>query len=114
MSSSFEPGGDNRIHTGFLKCDTLFGSSRCADRNDVFRTTLIKYLSCWDSEDEAEYTHLRVKQHANLIFKSHWRIHFVCRTRRSQGSEMDREWGETPIESVFVRCSGTLVLHRNP
>src|SRR5437879_13846966 len=90
MSPGLESGSDDRIHAGLLKCRTLFGCGRRANRDDVFRPALIQDFLWWDPVDEAEHGYLLVQQDASLIFKSYPRIGFVLWTRRSQGCDMDR------------------------
>src|SRR5450432_3951402 len=102
MSAGFETGSDDSVDAGFLKCHTLLGRRRRADRYDMFPPALIQNLFWWNSEDEAEYGDARVQQHTSLIFKLDRRVRFVCRTRRSQGGEMRSQWAKTPIEGAFI------------
>src|SRR6266851_5331821 len=70
MSPGFEAGGDDGIHAGLLKCHTLFGCGRRANRDDVFRPALFQDFLWWDPADEAEHGYLLVQQDASLILKS--------------------------------------------
>src|SRR5580704_10563798 len=114
MSSGFEAGSDDGIHASLLKCSTLFGCGRRANRDDVFRPALLQDFLWWDSVDEAEHRYLFVQQDASLILKSSPRIRFVLWTRRSQGCDMDSKWRKASVERVFIRCSSTFVFHRYP
>src|SRR6266571_5798673 len=114
MPAGFEAGSDDGIHAGLLKCRTLFGCSRRANRDDVFRSALIQDFLWWDPVDEAEHGHLRVQQDASLIFKSYPRKGFVFWTRRSQGCDMGSKWRKASVERVFIRRPSTFVFHRYP
>src|SRR5216684_8904169 len=114
MAPGFEAGGDDGIHAGVLKCCTLFGCGRRADRHDVFRPALFQDLLWRNPVDEAEYGYVLVQQDASLILKSYPRIGFVLWTRRSQGCNMDSERRKTFVERVLIRCSSTWVFHRYP
>src|SRR6266699_1876340 len=114
MAPGFEAGSDDGIHAGLLKCRTLFGCSRCANRDDVFRPALFQDFPWRDPIDEAEYGYLLVQQDASLILKSYPRIGFVLWTRRPQGCDMDSKWRKASVERVFIRYSSTFVFHRYP
>src|SRR5882724_11880078 len=114
MSPGFEAGSDDGIHAGFLKCRTLFGRGRRANRDDVFRPALFQDFLWRDPIDEAKHGYLLVQQDASLILKSYPRIGFVLWTRRSLGCDMDSEWRKASVERVFIRCSSTFVFHRYP
>src|SRR6202040_1560889 len=111
MSPGFEAGGDDGIHAGLLKCRTLFGCGRRANRDDVFRPAFFQNFLWWDPTDEAEHRYLLVQQDASLILKSYPGIGFVLWTRRSQGCDMDSKGGKASVERVFIRCPGTFVFH---
>jgi hypothetical protein len=92
MSAGFEAGSDDGIHAGLLKCCTLFGCGRRANRDDALRAALFQDFLWRDAIDEAEYWYLLVQQDASLILESYPRIGFVpfvLWTRRSQGCDMD-------------------------
>src|SRR6266852_8619118 len=112
MPAGFEAGSDDGIHAGLLKCRTLFGCSRRANRDDVFRPALIQDFLWWDPVDEAEHGYLLIQQDASLIFKSYPRIGFVLWTRRAQGCDMDSKRRQTSVEHVLIGCSSTFVFHR--
>src|SRR5713101_2768180 len=114
MSPGFEAGSDDGIHAGLLKCRTLFGCGRRANRDDVFRPALFQNFSRWDPVAEAEHGYLLVQQDTSLILKSYPRIGFVLWTRRSQGCDMDSKWLKASVEGVIIRCSCTFVFHRHP
>src|SRR6266699_6085021 len=114
MAPGFEAGSHDGIHAGLLKCCTLLGCGRRANRYDVFRPALFQDLLWRDPIDEAEYGYLLVQQDASLILKSYPRIGFVLWTRRSQGCDMDSKWREASVERVFIRVSSTFVFHRYP
>src|SRR3984893_19246513 len=114
MSPGFEAGTADAIHAGLLKCHTLFGCGRRANRDDVFRPALFQDFLWWEPVDEAEHGYLLVEQDASLILKSYPRIGLVLWTRRSQGCDMDSKWRKASIECVFIRCSSTFVFHRYP
>src|SRR6266404_3124966 len=114
MAPSFEAGSDDGVHAGVLKCRTLFGCGRRANRDDVFRPALFQDFLWRDAIDEAEYGYLLVQQDASLILKSQPRIGFVPWSRRSQGCDMDSKWRKASVERVFIRCSSTYVFHRYP
>src|SRR4029450_3252376 len=114
MAPRFEAGRAAGIHAGVLKCRTLCGCRRRANRDDVFRPALFQDFSWWDPVDEAEHGHLLVQQDASLILKSYRRMGFGLWTRRSQGGEMDSKWREASVERVFIRRSRTFVFHRYP
>src|SRR6266404_4345316 len=102
MSAGFEPGSDDGIHAGLLKCCSLIGCGRRANRDDVFRPALFQDFLWWDPVDEAEHGHLRVQQDASLIFKSYPRMGFVFWTRRSQRQAVSSERSESA--KVGDRC----------
>jgi len=114
MSPGFEAGSDDGIHAGLLKCRTLFGCGRRANRDDVFCPALFQDFLWWDPVDEAEHGYLLIQQDASLILKSYPRIGFVFWTRCSQGCDMDSEWREASVERIFIRRSSTFVFHRYP
>src|SRR5438093_2029711 len=114
MPAGFEPGSDDRIDAGLLKCRSLIGRCRGADGDDAFPPAFLQDFFWWDSVDEAEHWNVRVQQHASLIFKSDRRIRFVCWTRGSQGCDMDSKWRKASVERVFIRCSSIFVFHRHP
>src|SRR6267143_2441311 len=114
MSPCFEAGSDDGIHAGLLKCRTLLGCGRRANRDDMFRPALFQNFLWRDPVDEAEHRYLLVQQDTNLILKSNPRIGFVLWTRRSQGCDMDSYWRKASVERVFIRCSSTFVFHRYP
>src|ERR1700730_184159 len=114
MSPGFEAGTADAIHAGLLKCHTLFGCGRRANRDDVFRPALFQDFLWWDPVDEAEHRYLLVQQDASLILKSYPRIGLVLWTRRTQRGDMDSKWRKASVECVFIRCSSTFVFHRYP
>src|SRR5580692_11718257 len=114
MPACFEAGCDDGIDSGLLKCRTLLGCGRRANRDDAIRPALIQNLFWWNSEDEAEYWDLRVQQHTSLIFESDRRKRFVRWTRCLQGGEIGGKWRKASVEGVFIRCSGTFIFHRDP
>src|SRR6266436_1156873 len=95
MAPGFEAGSDDGIHAGIhagiLKCRTLFGCGRRANRDDVFCTALFQDFAWWDPVDETEHGYLFIQQDAGLILKSYPRIGFALWTRRPQGGDMDSE-----------------------
>src|SRR6478672_10702875 len=110
MSSGFEAGSDDRIHAGLLKCRSLFGRGRRANRDDVFRFTLLQDFFRWNSKDEAQHWCLRIDQRASLIFESRRRrIRFICWKGRSQLAEMSGNWSKATVECAFIRPSRALV-----
>src|SRR6266851_8789846 len=114
MSPGFEAGSDDGIHAGLLKCCSLFGCGRRANRHDVFCPALFQDFARWDPVDETEHGYLLVQQDAGLILKSYPRIGFVLWTRRPQGCEMDSEWRTASVKRVFIRFSSTFVFYRYP
>src|ERR1700751_5337303 len=115
MSSGFEAGSDDCIHAGLLKCCSLFGCGRRANRDDVFRFTLLQDFFRWNSKYEAEHWYLRIDQRASLIFESRRRrIWFIRWKRRSQFGEMVGNWMKAPVECAFIRPSRALVFLRHP
>ena len=115
MSPGFEAGSDDRIHAGLLKCRSFFGCGRRANRDDVFRFTLLQDFFRWNSKDEAEHWYLRIDQRTSLIFESHRRrICFICWKRRSQLGEMSANWSKATVECAFIRPSHALVFLRHP
>jgi hypothetical protein len=70
MSSRFEPGSDDGVHAGLLKCCGLIRCGCRAHRDDAFRSALIQEFFWWDPKDEAEHGYLFVQEHASLILKS--------------------------------------------
>src|SRR6266478_2280764 len=106
MSAGFEPGSDDGIHAGLLKCCSLIGCGRRANSDNVFRPALFQDFLWWDSVDEAEHWNVRVQQHASLIFESRrQRIWFICWKRRSQLREMLDNRSKATVECAFVRPS---------
>src|SRR6185503_18082836 len=101
MSPGFEAGSDDGIHAGLLKCCTLFGCGRRANRDDVFRPALFQDFLWRDPIDEGEHGYLLVQQDASLILKSYPRIGSVLWTRCPQRGEMDGERRDTPVECIF-------------
>src|SRR3984893_1154500 len=114
MAPGFEAGSDDGIHAGLLKCCTLLGCGRRANRHDVFRPALLQDFLWRDPIDEAEYRYLLVQQDASLILKAYPRIGFVLWARLPQGCDMDGKWRKASVERVFIRCSSTFVFHRYP
>src|SRR5882672_5281809 len=115
MPAGFEPGSDDRIDAGLLKCRCLIGSCRGADGDDVFRFTLLQDFLRWNSKDEAEHWYFRIDQCANLIFESRGRrIWFICWKRRSQLGEMAGNWSKATVECAFIRPSHVFVFLRDP
>src|SRR6267154_317838 len=107
MAPGFEAGSDDGIHAGLLKCCSLFGCGRRANRHDVFRPALFQDFLWRDPIDEAEHGYLLVQQDASLILKSYPRIRFVLWTWRSQGCDMDSQWCMASVDRVFIRFSST-------
>src|ERR1700747_2496145 len=103
MPAGFEAGSDNGVHAGLLKCRTLFGCGRGANRDDVFRSTFFQDFLWWDPVDEAESWYFLVQQGASLILKSNPRIGFVLGTRRPQGLDMGSKRHKASVECVFIR-----------
>src|SRR4029453_7209001 len=114
MSPGFETGSDDGIHAGLLKCRTLFGCGRRANREYVFRPTLFQDFLRWAAVDEAEHGHLRVQQDASLILKSYPRIGFVLWRRHSQGRDVGSKWRKAPVEPVFITMYETFRLPSIP
>src|ERR1700680_1251526 len=114
MSPSFEAGSNDSIHAGVLKCCTLFGCGRSANRYDAFCPALFQDFAWWNPVDEAEHGYHFIQQDAGLVLKSNPRIGFVLWARRPQGCDMGSEWRKAPIEGVFIRCSSPFVFHRYP
>src|SRR5258706_3155832 len=114
MSPGFEAGSDDGIHTGVLKCCTLFGCGRRANRHDALCPALFQDFAWWNPVDEAEHGYPFIQQDAGLILKSYPRIGFVLWALRPQGCDMDSEWRKASFERVFIRCSSTFVFHRYP
>src|ERR1700676_2354090 len=114
MAPGFEAGSDDDIHAGLLKCCTLFGCGRRANRYDVFCPALFQDFAWWDPVDEAEHRYLLVQQDAGLILKSYPRIGLVLWTGRSQGCEMGSQWRKASVESVLIGSSSPFVFHRYP
>src|SRR5450631_3124664 len=92
MSPGFEAGSDDGIHAVLLKCCTLFGCGRRANRDDAFCPALFQDFPWRDPVDEAEHGYLLVQQDTGLILKSSPRIGFVLGARRPQGRDMDGKW----------------------
>src|ERR1700687_6169772 len=114
MPPGLEAGSDDRIHAGLLKCGSLFGCGRRANRDDVFRFTLLQDFFRWNSKDEAEHWYLRIDQRASLIFESRRRrIWFICWKRRSQFGEMVGNWRKASVECAFIRTSRAVVFLRH-
>src|SRR5450631_735171 len=109
MPPGFETGGDDGIHAGLLKCRTLFGCGRRANRDDVLRSALVQDFLWWNPVDEAEHGYLLVQQDANLILKSDPRIGFVLWTRRSQGCDVGSKGRKASVERAFIRYSSPFV-----
>src|SRR5882724_9348840 len=115
MPARFEAGSDDRIHACLLECRSLFGCGRRANRDDVFRFTLLQDFLRWNSKDEAEHWYFRIDQRANLIFESRGRlIWFICWKRRSQLGEMAGNWSKATVECAFIRPSHAFVFLRHP
>ena len=91
MSSGFEAGSDDGIHAGLLKCHTLFGCGRRANRDDVFRPALFQDFLWWDPVDEAEHGYLLVQQDASLILESHGRMTFFARIGSGKGRVLAKQ-----------------------
>src|ERR1700732_2627357 len=98
MAPGFEARSDDGIHAGLLKCCTLLGCGRRANRDDVFRPALFEDFLWRDPVYEAEHRYLLVQQDANLILKSYPRIGFVLWTRRSQGRDMRGKCRKASVE----------------
>src|SRR5258708_28347673 len=107
MSPRFEAGSDDGIHAGVVKCCTLFGCGRRANRHDMFRPALLQDFAWWDPVDQAEHGYSFIEQDASLILKSRPRIGFVLWTRRSQGCDVGSKWRKASVERAFIRCSST-------
>src|SRR6202163_3828803 len=105
MAPGFEAGSDDGIHAGILKCRTLFGCGRRANRDDVFCTALFQDFAWWNPVDETEHGYLFIQQDAGLILKSSPRIGFVLWTRRSQRCDMNSEWRKASVKRAFIRVS---------
>src|ERR1700688_1840303 len=105
MSPGFEAGSDDGIYTGVLKCGTLFGCGRRADRHDAFYPALFQNFAWWDPVDEAEDGYPFIQQDAGLILESRPRKGFVLWTRRSHGCDIGSERRKAFVERVFIRCS---------
>src|SRR4051812_26702465 len=105
MSPGLEARSDEGIHAGLLKCYTLFGCGRRANRDDVFCPALFQDFAWRDPVDEAEHGYLFIQQYAGLILKSYRRVGFVLWTWRSQGCDMDSKWRKAFVERVLIRCS---------
>src|SRR5260221_444481 len=103
MSPGFEAGSDDGIHAGVLKCRTLFGCGRRANRHDAFCPALFQDFAWWNPVDEGEHGYPFIQQDAGLILESHPRIGFVLWARRSQGCDMDSEWRKASVKRVFFR-----------
>src|SRR5260370_7271211 len=114
MAPGFEAGSDDGIHAGILKCRTLFGCGRRANRDDAFRSALFQDFAWWNPVDEAEHGYPFIQQDAGLILKSHPRIGFVLRARRPQACDMDSEWRKASVKRVFITFSSTFVFPRYP
>src|SRR5256885_3251091 len=98
MSPGFEAGSDDGIHAGVLKCRTLFGCGRRANRYYPFCPALVQDFAWGNPVDEAEHGYPFIQQDASLTFKSSPRIGFVRRARRPQGCDMDSEWRQAPVK----------------
>src|SRR5450432_4008733 len=107
MSPGFKAGSDDGIHAGLLKCCTLFGCGRRANRDDTFCPALFQDFPWRDPVDEAEHGYLLVQRDASLILKSYPRIGLVLWTRHSQCCDMGSKWLKASVERVFIRSSST-------
>src|SRR6267143_2033181 len=82
MSTCFEAGRHDGINPSLLKRDCLIRRGRSSNRQDAFRSTLVKDFFWRNSEYEAEDGYFFLQQNASLIFESDGRVWFVLWTRR--------------------------------
>src|SRR6266404_6796825 len=109
MSTCFEAGRHDGINPSLLKRDRLIRRGRSSNRQDAFRSTLVKYFFWWNSEYETEDGYFFIQQNASLIFEANGRVWFVLWTRRLQLCEVARQRCEASVESCFVRSSGGII-----
>src|SRR5579863_2035230 len=114
MPAGLEAGSGDGVDACLLERNGFIGCCGHANGDDVFRAAFLQNFFWRNSEDEAEYGHLRVEQHADLILDPNRRKRFVYRIRSSQSRKMCGERRKTSFEGIFVRSSGASVFHRNP
>src|SRR5258708_13779106 len=98
MSTCFEAGRHDGINPSLLKRDRLIRRGRSSNRQDAFRSTLVKNFFWWNSEYETEDGYFFIQQNPRLIFEANGRGWFVLWTRRLYFRDVARQPSAAPVD----------------